>query len=258
MNDAGWYRDPSGTPNERWWDGGQWTSATKALSANSPGSPGSSGPAKSGLGRILLIGIGAAAFLLFAFLGLGVVLALQDDDSNDNNEQADAEQPAETVMLDESAVVLGNRCGFDPAPNWTRLDDSDFIANFSLDPNNPVTEEPERGEPGVYLELRCQSNDGLTPIENEFGVQDRLAQSSDLLEIVEQSEVELSGEPAIASVLRFTGDSDGPGQEVFQTTVVVGDSRCGFDVVATEGRIAEMRAELNTIFETLICSPTDS
>ncbi|WP_299570742.1 DUF2510 domain-containing protein [uncultured Williamsia sp.] len=32
----GWFPDPEGAPRERWWDGNQWTSATRNLQAGSP------------------------------------------------------------------------------------------------------------------------------------------------------------------------------------------------------------------------------
>ncbi|GII66234.1 hypothetical protein Skr01_63190 [Sphaerisporangium krabiense] len=41
---AGWYPDPYGTPQLRWWDGTQWTDATHPLES----SPGQSGPVSTG------------------------------------------------------------------------------------------------------------------------------------------------------------------------------------------------------------------
>ncbi|WP_449066602.1 DUF2510 domain-containing protein [Planomonospora algeriensis] len=41
---AGWYPDPYGSPQLRWWDGSQWTDATHPLDAPPAGQAGPSTP----------------------------------------------------------------------------------------------------------------------------------------------------------------------------------------------------------------------
>jgi hypothetical protein len=36
MANPGWYPDPNGTPQERWWNGGVWTDATRPYDAPQP------------------------------------------------------------------------------------------------------------------------------------------------------------------------------------------------------------------------------
>lgn len=95
---AGWYADPYGTSDLRYWDGGQWTDATRPADASPFASPAPS-PHKSGTTpppwatpppakepnntalMALLIGGGAVAAVLIVLVALFAVGVLGGDDS---------------------------------------------------------------------------------------------------------------------------------------------------------------------------------
>jgi hypothetical protein len=61
----GWYPDPQGGPQQRWWDGSKWTDATRPLASQQPQQP-QVIVQKSRAGRIAL-------FIVLGILGLGVL-----------------------------------------------------------------------------------------------------------------------------------------------------------------------------------------
>lgn len=87
----GWYPDPSGEPQERYWDGEQWTSQTRSypaptapsLTRPTPMPTRSSGPRPSA-GRT--VAIGALVVLLLAGVVAGLVAWRQSVDENARRE----------------------------------------------------------------------------------------------------------------------------------------------------------------------------
>jgi len=70
----GWYPDPQGLADLRWWDGSVWTQTTGARSAGSSGLPAStSGPAASlevrlAVAGLLSVVVGAIVFVVWMFV----------------------------------------------------------------------------------------------------------------------------------------------------------------------------------------------
>lgn len=69
MTPPGWYRDPSGQPGLRWWDGNAWTQHVQAAGANpSFAEPSIEGPRKSAGGLIAAVIAGVVVLALIGFL----------------------------------------------------------------------------------------------------------------------------------------------------------------------------------------------
>ena len=52
---AGWYPDPQDRSLERWWDGQQWTPATRGVSGGPVAAPRSNGPLLVVVGAVLVL-----------------------------------------------------------------------------------------------------------------------------------------------------------------------------------------------------------
>jgi peptidyl-prolyl cis-trans isomerase B (cyclophilin B) len=112
----GWYPDPSGAPQSRWWDGTAWTAATQ-LDTSAPTAR-STGPTAA-----LAVGIGALVVLMvLAVLG-GVVLLRSgigssgEQDAVGTTAGAPAEGyavPADPVVPGEAAPVTAGPCTYRP------------------------------------------------------------------------------------------------------------------------------------------------
>lgn len=78
MSTAGWFPDPSGAPQQRYWDGARWTEHTAAAPGTALQPVGSGAPAPVGSGAPMLVAFQAPATnsLATAALVLGILGAV--------------------------------------------------------------------------------------------------------------------------------------------------------------------------------------
>lgn len=75
MQVAGWYRDPSGAPLDRWWDGGQWTPHTQPMGwATMQRQQARSARATGALARLILWVLGIIAFVIVATVLVALIV----------------------------------------------------------------------------------------------------------------------------------------------------------------------------------------
>ncbi|QSE87526.1 DUF2510 domain-containing protein (plasmid) [Rhodococcus pseudokoreensis] len=105
---AGWHPDPEGRPQLRWWDGKQWTSATKAI----PNRPGPGGgpttptvdPAARKRGNKIAAGV--LGVIVLAFVAFGIFGGDSEDDTASAAEVTTTKTPAAAETTTKSAAEV--------------------------------------------------------------------------------------------------------------------------------------------------------
>lgn len=138
---SGWYRDPNGTPYERYWDGSAWTEQLRSSlpeappppPAAAPAAPLTEGPAPKGRNnKALMIGGGAAVVVLAVVVGF-LALTLGGG-SNDTPDVVGMSPEDAQVVLDEAGFTYEYR---KPAPS-----SDGELEQWTVTGQNPAAGDP--------------------------------------------------------------------------------------------------------------------
>ncbi len=102
---AGWHPDPEGKPQLRWWDGKQWTSATKAI-PNRGGGPTTPPVDPAARKRGNKIAAGVIGVIVLAFVAFGIFGGDSEDDTASAAEVTTTKAPAAAVTTTKSAAEV--------------------------------------------------------------------------------------------------------------------------------------------------------
>ena len=76
----GWYPDPGGSPQQRWWDGTQWTDHLQGGTAPGPSAAGTSAVGSTGWAVLAHLSALIALVVGFVFVGPLIVYLVKKDD----------------------------------------------------------------------------------------------------------------------------------------------------------------------------------
>ena len=104
---AGWHPDPEGKPQLRWWDGKQWTSATKAI-PNRGGGPTTPPVDPAARKRGNKIAAGVIGVIVLAFVLFNVFGGDSENDRATASEVTTSKAPAAAVTTTKSAAEVSS------------------------------------------------------------------------------------------------------------------------------------------------------
>lgn len=157
---------------------------------------------------------------------------------------AEKESEAASESIGDRSRQLGERCGFDPLDSWSLIESFGGIDRYSIDPANPVTGSPDRGEPGVFVEVTCSSTDGLGGLEfiELPGVT-----------LVEDADVAFGGGDGNRRELHFDDPAFPPALSRIAYVVRVDGSHCQIAADGSVPAVDTAAAELQTVADSLLC-----
>lgn len=207
-----------------------------------PPAPAPPGARRSGPSRWALA-LGVVAVLVVVLTAIGLV-AGGGDDTDDT--AGGAGGGATTSEVPDGAYVTGDGCVALTVPDgWVAtVEYPEAGSGFAVDEAEPVERAPDRGQPGVYVELSCPRLDSV----GTAGPVDIPG-----TELTEDEMVALAeGE---GRLLAYRYEADDPDDEMasVQVTIDTDGVRCSLSASGTRAAVEEVRAEVDAAIASLTC-----
>lgn len=180
-------------------------------------------------------GIAAGFIVLLVVVG---VLAGSDDDE-DPTPGAGSEVPADAYLTGDGCISL-------VVPDaWTAtVEYPEAGSAFSAGPGEPIERAPDRGQPGVFVELSCPRLDQV----GTSGPVDVPGAG-----VVEESTVALDGDEGQLRSYSYEAEDPADEMRTLQVTVDTEGVRCSFRASGTATAMADARPDLDAALATMAC-----
>ena len=156
------------------------------------------------------------------------------------------EQQSEVVggLITDRSRLLDDRCGFDPVESWMLIETFGGFDRYSIDPENPVTASPERGEAGVFVSVACQSTDGLGGLGFI---------SLPGVTLIEDGDVALGGGTGNRRIIHFDDPAFPPALANIAYVIRVDGTQCSVRADGSVEAIQAAAAEIQAVADSLLC-----